>query len=80
MTLQYEWQKYIQGVEKIMVLEHGYHGHTQTGIDIGDYKFNNPKDWGQKEFILKPNLPNAYNSKYRGLIVVQSMQKTPSMK
>lgn len=54
------------GHEKIMVLEHGYHGHTQTGIDISDYKFNNPRGQGQKEFILKTSLPNAYNGKYRG--------------
>ncbi len=27
------------GYEKLMVMEHGYHGHTQTATDISDYKF-----------------------------------------
>ena len=54
------------GREDIMVLEQGYHGNTQIGIDISDYKFNNPKGTGQKEYILKTPLPNTYNSKYSG--------------
>ena len=49
------------GNKKIMVLEHGYHGHTQTGIDISDYKFNNPKGQGQKSHILKVDLPGEYH-------------------
>ena len=54
------------GYDKIMVMEHGYHGHTQTGIDISDYKFNHPKGQGQKKHILKTTIPNAYNGKYTG--------------
>jgi len=53
--------------EKIMVMEHGYHGHTQTGIDISDYKFNHPKGQGQKKNIIRTNIPNSYNGKYTGL-------------
>ena len=45
--------KMCSGHEKIMVMEHGYHGHTQTGIDISDYKFNHPKGQGQKMNILR---------------------------
>ncbi len=52
------------GFEKLMVVEHGYHGHTQTAIDISDYKFNNPKGQGQKEFILKTQIPDTYRGKY----------------
>ncbi|MEJ6492328.1 MAG: aminotransferase class III-fold pyridoxal phosphate-dependent enzyme, partial [Flavobacteriales bacterium] len=44
--------------EKIMVMEHGYHGHTQMAIDISDYKFNQAKGQGQKEFILKTDIPS----------------------
>ena len=54
------------GHEKIMVMEHGYHGHTQTGIDISDYKFNHPKGQGKKSNIIKTAIPNAYNGKYKG--------------
>ena len=52
------------GNENLMVMEHGYHGHTQTATDISDYKFNNPKGQGQKEFILKTQIPDTYRGKY----------------
>ena len=45
-----------------MVLEHGYHGHTQAGIDISDYKFSNLKGEGQKNHIIKAEIPNEYDS------------------
>ena len=54
------------GHEQIMVMEHGYHGHTQIGIDISDYKFNHTKGQGKKNHILKTAIPNAYNGKYTG--------------
>ena len=54
------------GFKHIMVVEHGYHGHTQTGIDISDYKFNHPKGQGKKEHILKTKIPNSYNGIYTG--------------
>ena len=50
--------------QKIMVMEHGYHGHTQTAIDISDYKFNNPKGQGQKDYILKTTIPDTYRGKH----------------
>jgi len=52
------------GYEKLMVMEHGYHGHTQTATDISDYKFNNPKGQGQKDYILKTQIPDTYRGKY----------------
>ena len=48
----------------MMVMEFGYHGNTQTAIDISDYKFNNKKGEGQKETIIKTTLPNTYSGKY----------------
>lgn len=48
----------------IMVLESGYHGNTQIGIDISDYKFSNPKGQGQKPHIIKTTLPDTYRGKY----------------
>ena len=54
------------GKKNIMVLEHGYHGHTQTGIDISDYKFNNPKGQGQKSHIIKAPIPKEYMGRFEG--------------
>ncbi len=51
---------------QFMVLEHGYHGNTQQGIDVSDYKFSNPKGQGQQAHIVKTILPDAYRGKYRG--------------
>lgn len=45
--------------DKIVVVEQGYHGNTQIGIEISDYKFNNPKGIGQKNHILKIPLPDS---------------------
>ncbi len=43
----------------VVVMEHGYHGHTQVGIEISDYKFNHPKGIGQQPHIIKLPLPNS---------------------
>ena len=53
------------GSHHMMVMELGYHGNTQTSIDISDYKFNNPKGNGQKEHIIKTTLPDTYKGKYQ---------------
>ena len=41
------------GNNQIVIIEEGYHGHTQTGIEISDYKFNNSKGIGQSNHITK---------------------------
>lgn len=53
------------GLKNIMVMEHGYHGHTIADINISDYKFNDSRGPGQKEFIIKAKLPNTYRGKYK---------------
>lgn len=53
------------GHKKLMVMEHGYHGHTQSAIDISDYKFNNPKGQGQKDHIIKAQIPDTYRGEHR---------------
>ena len=50
--------------QHILVMEHGYHGNTQIGIDISHYKFNNPRGQGQASYILKTELPDTYRGKY----------------
>ena len=51
---------------QLMVMEHGYHGNTQLGIDVSDYKFNHPKGQGQQANILKTTLPDTYRGKFTG--------------
>jgi len=55
------------GYKKIMVMEHGYHGHTQTATDISDYKFNHAKGQGQSKHIIKTLIPDTYRGKYSGI-------------
>lgn len=53
------------GHHHIMVTEHGYHGNTQIGIDISDYKFNNKRGQGRRPHIIKTQIPDTYNGPYR---------------
>jgi 4-aminobutyrate aminotransferase-like enzyme len=48
------------------VLEHAYHGHTNTLIDISPYKFNGPGGGGQKPWVHVAPLADGYRGIYRG--------------
>ena len=50
--------------KNLMVIEHGYHGNTQIGVDISDYKFSNQAGQGQKDHIIKTIIPDTYRGKY----------------
>lgn len=50
--------------DAIMVMEHGYHGNTQTSIDISHYKYNNKKGQGQKNHIIETAIPDTYRGQY----------------
>ena len=47
---------------KVMVLEHGYHGNTQNGIDMSHYKYDHKGGKGKAEYILQTPMPKVYNS------------------
>jgi len=49
---------------KILVMEHGYHGNSQLGIDISHYKFAGKGGEGKKEYITIAELPDLYRGKY----------------
>lgn len=53
------------GYNNVLVTEYGYHGNTQTGTDISDYKFNHQQGQGQKKYIIKTNIPDTYRGKYK---------------
>ena len=53
------------GREDIIVLEHAYHGHTNTLIDISPYKFDGPGGRGKKPWVHVAPLADDYRGLYR---------------
>ena len=53
------------GREDIIVLEHAYHGHTNTLIDISPYKFDGPGGGGKKPWVHVAPLADDYRGAYR---------------
>jgi 4-aminobutyrate aminotransferase-like enzyme/Ser/Thr protein kinase RdoA (MazF antagonist) len=51
--------------EDILVLDHAYHGHTSTLIDISPYKFNGPGGAGRKPWVHVAALPDDYRGPYQ---------------
>ncbi|MCP4347642.1 MAG: aminotransferase class III-fold pyridoxal phosphate-dependent enzyme [Desulfobacterales bacterium] len=54
------------GLKDIMVVEHGYHGNTHTGIEISSYKFESKGGPGQASHIIKAPIPDIFRGKYQG--------------
>lgn len=50
------------GMKKVMVMEHGYHGNTQNGIDISHYKYNHKGGTGKNADIIEAELPKFFGS------------------
>jgi 4-aminobutyrate aminotransferase-like enzyme/Ser/Thr protein kinase RdoA (MazF antagonist) len=53
------------GWEDVIVLEHAYHGHTNTLIDVSPYKFNGPGGRGRKPWVHVAPLADDYRGIYR---------------
>jgi len=53
------------GCNDIIVLEHAYHGHTNTLIDVSPYKFNGPGGGGQKPWVHVAPIADDYRGLYR---------------
>src|SRR2546425_1175392 len=53
------------GREDVIVLEHAYHGHTNTMIDISPYKFDGPRGGGKKPWVHVAPLADDYRGLYR---------------
>ena len=53
------------GREDVIVLEHAYHGHTNTLIDISPYKFNGPGGGGRKRWVHVAPIADDYRGPYR---------------
>ena len=48
------------GREDVIVLEHAYHGHTTTLVDVSPYKFDGPGGRGRREWVHVAPLPDTY--------------------
>jgi 4-aminobutyrate aminotransferase-like enzyme/Ser/Thr protein kinase RdoA (MazF antagonist) len=53
------------GREELIVLEHAYHGHTTTLIEISPYKFDGPGGRGRKPWVHVAPIPDDYRGPYR---------------
>lgn len=53
------------GSDDVIVLEHAYHGHTNTLIDVSPYKFNGPGGRGQKPWVHVAPIADDYRGTYR---------------
>ncbi len=51
--------------EDVIVLEHAYHGHTNTLIDISPYKFDGPGGRGRKPWVHVAPIADDYRGLYR---------------
>ena len=51
--------------EDVIVLEHAYHGHTSTLVDISPYKFNGPGGSGKKPWVHVAPLADDFRGPYR---------------
>lgn len=49
----------------LMILEHGYHGNTATGIEISSYKFEGKGGTGQAQHVCKAPMPDLLRGKYK---------------
>jgi 4-aminobutyrate aminotransferase-like enzyme/Ser/Thr protein kinase RdoA (MazF antagonist) len=53
------------GRQDVIVLEHAYHGHTTSLIDISPYKFDGPGGLGRKPWVHVAPIPDDYRGPYR---------------
>jgi 4-aminobutyrate aminotransferase-like enzyme/Ser/Thr protein kinase RdoA (MazF antagonist) len=53
------------GREDVIVLEHAYHGHTSTLIDLSPYKFDGPGGRGRKPWVHVAPIADDYRGLYR---------------
>ena len=51
--------------EDVIVLEHAYHGHTSSLIDLSPYKFNGPGGGGRKPWVHVAPIADDYRGPYK---------------
>jgi 4-aminobutyrate aminotransferase-like enzyme/Ser/Thr protein kinase RdoA (MazF antagonist) len=53
------------GREDVIVLEHGYHGHTTSLVDASPHKFEGPGGRGRRHWVHVAPLPDTFRGRYR---------------
>jgi 4-aminobutyrate aminotransferase-like enzyme/Ser/Thr protein kinase RdoA (MazF antagonist) len=51
--------------QRMVVMEHGYHGNTRMGIDVSAYKYSSKGGKGKADYIIEANIPDTYRGVYR---------------
>lgn len=54
------------GRHDLAVLDHAYHGHLSSLIDISPYKHDGPGGQGTPEHVIKLPFPDTYRGRHRG--------------
>ena len=54
------------GRREVIVLDHAYHGHTTTLVEISPYKCEGPGGEGLADYARKVPCPDVYRGPYRG--------------
>ncbi len=54
------------GRKAMMVMEHGYHGHTTGTMDVSPYKFRQPNGGGAPDWVHESVQPDIYRGEFRG--------------
>ncbi|MGM0620181.1 MAG: aminotransferase class III-fold pyridoxal phosphate-dependent enzyme [Bacteroidota bacterium] len=57
--------RHFTGRKKVAVVEHGYHGNTQAGIEISHYKFCGKGGGGSSENVVCLPIPDTYRGEFR---------------
>lgn len=57
--------RHFTGRKKIAVVEHGYHGNTQAGIEISHYKFSGKGGAGASENVVCLPIPDSFRGEFR---------------
>ncbi|XP_069174044.1 ethanolamine-phosphate phospho-lyase isoform X2 [Procambarus clarkii] len=52
------------GKKDVITLNHAYHGHLSSLIDISPYKFNQPGGEGQRDWVHVASVPDVYRGNY----------------
>jgi len=53
------------GGSDVIVLEHAYHGHTTTLVDVSPYKFQGPGGSGRREWVHIAPIADGYRGRFR---------------
>ena len=65
--------------KNIMVLENGYHGHTQRGTDISAYKFNHVRGQGKKDYVTVVPMPKKKDYENDNSLINHTIKKVENI-